>query len=99
ISADIERSVSSVTANTTDNIQSSALTAQNALVTVSNDVSAKVRTTASEIERSVLAATNSFGSSMTGKTDEIVSYVQQQTERLALIVDSKRGTLVEALGS
>ena len=34
---------------------------------------------------------------MTGKTDEIVTYVQQQTDRLAQIVDSRRGQLVEAL--
>ena len=34
---------------------------------------------------------------MTGKTDEIVTYVQQQTDRLAQIVDSRRGSLVEAL--
>jgi hypothetical protein len=36
---------------------------------------------------------------MTGKTDEIVTYVQQQTDRLAQIVDSRRGSLVEALTS
>jgi hypothetical protein len=35
---------------------------------------------------------------MTGKTDEIVTYVQQQTDRLAQIVDS-RGSLVEALST
>ena len=33
---------------------------------------------------------------MTGKTDEIVSYVQQQTDRLSQAIDGKRGTLVEA---
>jgi len=32
---------------------------------------------------------------MTGKTDEIVNYVQQQTDRLAQMIDGKRGTLVE----
>jgi len=36
---------------------------------------------------------------MTGKTDEIVSYVQQQADRLSQIIDGKRGTLVEALGT
>ena len=36
---------------------------------------------------------------MTGKTDEIVTYVQQQTDRLAQIVDSRRGSLVEALSA
>src|SRR3981189_1751642 len=36
---------------------------------------------------------------MTGKTDEIVPYVQQQTDRLSQIIDSKRGSLVEALGT
>ena len=36
---------------------------------------------------------------MTGKTDEIVTYVQQQTDRLAQIVDSRRGSLVEALST
>ena len=46
----------------------------------------------------MLAASGSFGSTMTGKTDEIVSYVQQQTERLAQMIDGKRGTLVDAIG-
>ena len=62
-------------------------------------VSAKIKTTSTDIERSVFAASASFGSTMTGKTDEIVTYVQQQTDRLAQIIDSKRGSLVEALGA
>ena len=45
----------------------------------------------------MLAASSNFGSTMTGKTDEIVTYVQQQTDRLAQIVDGRRGSLVEAL--
>ena len=61
--------------------------------------SSKVKTTSADIERSVLAASSTFGSTMTGKTDEIVTYVQQQTDRLAQIVDSRRGQLVEALTS
>src|ERR1041384_4603211 len=36
---------------------------------------------------------------MAGKTEEIVTYVQQQADRLSQIIDSKRGTLVEALGA
>ncbi len=36
---------------------------------------------------------------MTSKTDEIVTYVQQQTERLSQVIDAKRGTLVEAIGT
>jgi hypothetical protein len=99
ISADIERSLNSVTANTTDNIQTSALNAQSALIAASNEVSSKVKTTSAEIERSVLAASGSLGSTMTGKTDEIVTYVQQQTDRLSQMIDGKRGTLVEAIGS
>ncbi len=47
----------------------------------------------------MLAASSNFGSTMTGKTDEIVTYVQQQTDRLAQIVDSRRGSLVEALSA
>ena len=47
----------------------------------------------------MLAASSNFGSTMTGKTDEIVTYVQQQTDRLAQIVDSRRGSLVEALST
>ena len=35
---------------------------------------------------------------MTGKTDEIVTYVQQQTDRLSQMIDGKRGTLVDAIG-
>jgi hypothetical protein len=99
VSADIERAINSVAANTSDTIQASALTAQTALVSASNEVNMRVKSTSSEIERSVLAAGNSFGSTMTGKTDEIVTYVQQQAERLAQIIDSKRGPLVEAIGS
>src|SRR6202140_795473 len=36
---------------------------------------------------------------MTGKTDEIVSYVQQQTDRLSQMIDGKRGSLVDAIGA
>jgi hypothetical protein len=99
ISTEIERSLAAVTASTTDNIQTSAQNAQSALVAASNEVSSKVKTTSADIERSVLAASSTFGSTMTGKTDEIVTYVQQQTDRLAQIVDSRRGQLVEALTS
>ena len=99
ISSDVERSLYTVTASTTDNIQTSALNAQNALVAASNEVSARVKTTASEIERTVLSAGSSFGSAVSIKTDEIVTYVQQQTERLSLMIDGKRGQLVEAIGS
>src|SRR6185437_2973905 len=99
ISAEIERSLSNVTANTTDNIQTSALNAQSTLVAASNEVSAKVKATSADVERSVLAASGAFGTTMTGKTDEIVSYVQQQTDRLAQMIDGKRGTLVDAIGS
>jgi hypothetical protein len=99
ISADIERSLGTVTANTTDNIQTTALNAQSALLAASNEATSKVRSTSVEVERAVLAASNSFGSTMTGKTDEIVTYVQQQTERLSQMIDGKRGLLVEALGS
>ncbi|HEV7601466.1 MAG TPA: negative regulator of septation ring formation, partial [Bradyrhizobium sp.] len=99
ISEGIERSLGAVTANTTDSIQSSALSAQNALVAASNEVNAKIKTTSSDVERSVFSATASFGSTMTGKTEDIVTYVQQQTDRLSQIIDSKRGSLVEALGA
>ena len=36
---------------------------------------------------------------MTTKTDEIVGHMQQQTERLSQIIDSKQGSLVEAIGT
>ncbi len=99
ISADIERSLGAVTANTTDNIQTTAQNAQSALIAASNEVSSKVKSTSADIERSVLAASSNFGSTMTGKTDEIVTYVQQQTDRLSQIIDGRRGSLVEALGA
>ena len=99
IASDIERSLGMVTATTTDNIQTSAQNAQSALIAASNEVSSKVKSTSADIERSVLAASSNFGSTMTGKTDEIVTYVQQQTDRLAQIVDSRRGSLVEAIGA
>jgi len=98
ISADIERSLGAVTANTTDNIQTTAVNAQSALIAASNEISSKIKSTSADIERSVLAASGSFGSTMTGKTDEIVTYVQQQTDRLAQMIDGKRGTLVDAIG-
>ncbi len=97
LSTDIERALGAVTAKTTDNIQTSAQNAQAALINMSNEVSTKVKTTSADIERSVLSASSAFGSAMTGKTDEIVTYVQQQTERLSQIVDGRRGSLVEAL--
>jgi hypothetical protein len=99
ISTDLERSLATVTTNTTDRIAATAQTAQQAMVAASNEASAKVKSTSSDIERSVLAASNSFGSAMTGKTDEIVTYVQQQTDRLSQAIDAKRGTLVEAIGT
>ena len=99
IAADMERSLGVVTASTTDTIQTSAQNAQSALVAATNEVSTKVKSTSADIERSVLAASSNFGSTMTGKTDEIVTYVQQQTDRLAQIVDSRRGSLVEALST
>ena len=99
ISADIERALSAVTASTTDNIQTSALNAQTALVAVSNEVATKIKSTAAEIERSVLGASGTLGSTMTGKTDEIVTYVAQQTDRLSQMIDGKRGLLVEAIGA
>ena len=99
IAADMERSLGVVTASTTDTIQTTAQNAQSALVAATNEVSTKVKSTSADIERSVLAASSNFGSTMTGKTDEIVTYVQQQTDRLAQIVDSRRGSLVEALSA
>ena len=99
ISTEIERSLSTVTANTTDHIQTSALSAQNTLVAASNEVSSKVMSTSADVERAVLAASSAFGLTMTGKSDEIVSYVQQQTDRLSQMIDGKRGTLVEAIGA
>ena len=99
ISNDLERALSTVTSNTTDRIAATAQTSQQALMAAANEASAKVKSTSADVERSVLAASGSFGSAMTGKTDEIVSYVQQQTERLSQVIDSKRGALVEAIGT
>jgi hypothetical protein len=99
ISTDIERTLGAVTINTTDRIAQSAQSAQQALVAASNEVSSKVKSTSAEVERAVLAASGTFGTAMTGKTDEIVSYVQQQTERLSQMIDGRRGALVEALGA
>jgi Apolipoprotein A1/A4/E domain len=99
ISSDLERSLSTVTTNTTDRIVATAQTAQQAIIAASNEASSKVKSTSADVERSVLAASGSFGSAMTGKTDEIVTYVQQQTDRLSQAIDSKRGALVEAIGA
>ena len=99
ISSDLERSLSTVTTNTTDRIAATAQTAQQAIIAASNEASSKVKSTSADVERSVLAASGSFGSAMTGKTDEIVTYVQQQTDRLSQAIDNKRGALVEAIGA
>jgi len=99
IAAEMERSLGVVAAGTTETIQTTAQNAQSALIAATNEVSTKVKSTSADIERSVLAASSNFGSTMTGKTDEIVTYVQQQTDRLAQIVDSRRGSLVEALST
>src|SRR3978361_852127 len=93
----MERSLTNGTASATDNIQASALNAHNVLVGTSNEVSAKIKSTLSDIERSVFAASGTFSSTMSGKTDEIVTYVQQQTDRLSQMIESKSGSLVDAL--
>ena len=97
ISSDLERSLSVVTTNTTDRIAATAQTAQQAMIAASNEASAKVKSTSADIERTVVAAGSSFGAAMSGKTDEIVSYVRQQTDRLSQAIDGKRGVLVEAI--
>ncbi|WP_370157456.1 hypothetical protein [Bradyrhizobium ottawaense] len=99
ISTEIERTLSAATANATNDIQTSALNAQNALISASNEASSRVKSSSSDVERSVLAASSSFGQAMTGKTDEIVTYVQQQADRLSNMIDAKRGALVDAIGS
>ncbi|MGY4468502.1 hypothetical protein ACVWWK_004211 [Bradyrhizobium sp. LB9.1b] len=99
ISTEIERTLSTATANATNDIQTSALNAQNALINASNEASSRVKSSSADVERSVLAASSSFGQAMTGKTDEIVTYVQQQSDRLANMIDAKRGSLVDAIGS
>ncbi len=99
ISSDIERSLHAAAASTAEVIQASAQNAQSSLVTTSNEVSAKVKSTSADVERSIFAASGSFGTVITGKTDEIVNYVQQQADRLSQMIDSKRGSLVEALGN
>ena len=91
--------MSTATANATNDIQTSALNAQNALINASNEASSRVKSSSADVERSVLAASSSFGQAMTGKTDEIVTYVQQQADRLANMIDAKRGALVDAIGS
>ncbi|MFX8354856.1 hypothetical protein ABTL90_19160, partial [Acinetobacter baumannii] len=87
ISTEIERALSTATANATNDIQTSALNAQNALITASNEASSRVKSSSADVERSVLAASSSFGQAMTGKTDEIVTYVQQQADRLSNMID------------
>ncbi|KYG98625.1 negative regulator of septation ring formation, partial [Bradyrhizobium sp. DOA1] len=99
ISTEIERTLSAATANATNDIQTSALNAQNALISASNEASSRVKTSSADVERSVLAASSSFGQAMTGKTDEIVTYVQQQADRLSNMIDAKRGALIDAIGS
>jgi hypothetical protein len=68
-------------------------------VAASNEVTSKVKSTTVEVERSVLAASGAFGLAIGGKAEEIVNYVQQQTDRIAQAIDGKRGSLVEAIGA
>src|SRR3978361_1976781 len=95
----MERSLTNGTASATDNIQTSALNAQNILVGTSNEVSAKIKSTSSEIERSVFAASGTFSSTMSGKTGQTGTYGQQQTDRLSQMIESKRGSLVDELSA
>ncbi|WP_315831462.1 negative regulator of septation ring formation [Bradyrhizobium prioriisuperbiae] len=68
------------------------------VVAASNEASSKVKSTSSEIERSVITVTGQFGTVLLGKTDEIVTGVKQQADRLAQMVDASRGSLIQALG-
>jgi hypothetical protein len=94
LAAEVERTLSVAGTDAAALVLNNAREAQTSL----NAVSVTVKSTTADIERSVLAASASFGNTMTGKTDEIVGYVQQQTDRLGQIIDNKRGTLIEAIG-
>jgi hypothetical protein len=56
-----------------------------------------MKSTSSDIERSIITVTGQFGTTLLGKTDEIVNGVKQQTERLSQMIDGSRGTLVQAM--
>ena len=99
ISTEVERSLGTACANATDGIQTTAINAHNVLIKASDEASSRVKSSSADIERSVLAASGAFGSAMTAKTDEIVTSVQQQADRLSNMIDSKHGLLVDAIGA
>src|SRR6185295_4633810 len=109
LAADVERTLTAVGAETAAAILGSAREAQGSFASTSADAASQIRAISTDIERGLAAVTSKstdaiqnaastgFGSTMTGKTDEIVTYVQQQTDRLSQIIDGRRGALVEAL--
>jgi len=99
ISTEVEQSLGTASANATSDIQTAAITAQTALLSASTEASLRVKSSSADIEQSVLAATGAFGSTMTAKTNEIVAHVQQQTDQLSNLIDSKGGVLVDAIGA
>jgi hypothetical protein len=99
LAIDVERTLTAVGADTAASVLNSAREAQSSLHATSADAASQIKASSADVERLVLAASGTFGSTMTGKTDEIVSYVQQQTDRLAQMIDGKRGSLVEAIGA
>lgn len=64
-----------------------------------NETSSQLRTLANDISRTVTTSTDMLGGSLSGRVDAITEGLRDQTERLTLMIDSKRGTLVEAFGA
>ena len=97
--SELESTLTQIAGNAVEALKSGAHASQSALVSTSNEVSAKIKAITAEAERSVSTSANMLGMTLTGKAEEIVGAVQGHTEKLAHMIDDKRGSLVEAIGA
>ncbi|MES2168423.1 MAG: methyl-accepting chemotaxis protein, partial [Pseudomonadota bacterium] len=65
----------------------------------STGATSQIKSASAEIERTIAVSTDRFGSTLNGKVEAITDGVREQTEQLSQLVDSRRGALIEALGS
>ncbi|MCX7309654.1 MAG: methyl-accepting chemotaxis protein, partial [Afipia sp.] len=58
-----------------------------------------MRTIANDLSKSITTAIDMLGGGLNGRVDAITEGLHNQTERLTQMIDSNRGTLVEAIGA
>ena len=61
--------------------------------------SSHLRTIANDLSKSITTAIDMLGGGLNGRVDAITEGLHNQTERLTQMIDSNRGTLVEAIGA